>query len=439
MIYLRGHPNDYDHWASLGNEGWGWQDVLPYFKRLEARQGRRSPQRGTGGPLQITDLRSPHKLSHCFVEAGVTAGLPRNEDFNARHEDGVGLVEVTQQDGKRCSAADAYLDPARDRPNLDVVTNAHVTRIRFDGTRASGVIYRKQGTKIEVDAAAEVICCAGAIGSPQLLMLSGVGPAERLRDHDISVVVDLPGVGGNLHDHPLVGINYRASEPVTLSTVERPWNLLRHAVTYLLRRRGPLTTSGPEAIALFRSNSELATPDLLLAFAPAFLDLSTLEPPSGHGFAIAVALWRPSSRGRITLQSADPTAQPLIDPNYLADDDDLHKLIYGMQFAHKLVQAEPLHAYCDKALTPWTGRPTEAELADYIYETVGTFYHPVGTCRMGTGVQSVVDPQLRVHGAEGLRVVDASVMPAIVSGGPNAATIMIAEKAADLVKDDKKI
>lgn len=434
MVYVRGHPADYDQWASLGNDGWGWEEVLPYFKRLEDTEGSEAEHRGTDGPLHITNLRSPNEMSRAFVNAGVSVELPRNDDFNGPDQEGVGLLEVTQKKGKRYSAADAYLKPALERPNLDVETNAQATRIRFDGTRAVGATYDQDGTSIQVNTTAEVILCSGTINSPQLLMLSGVGPADHLRDHDLSVVADRPGVGRNLHDHPLFAVNYKATKPVSLATAERPWNLVRYLAKYLLWKRGPLTTSGPEAAAIIRSDQDLPAPNLLIAFAPAYNDVIAPDPPDGHGFAIAIGLLRPKSRGRITLQSADPFADPIIDPNYLSHEDDLARLTDGLRRAREIVQAPPFDSYRGEELTPWSANPIDDVKSKYIRDNVGTFYHPVGTCKMGDDEMAVVDEKLRVHGVERLRVVDASVMPTIIRGGPNATTIMIAEKAADYVQ-----
>jgi choline dehydrogenase len=376
-------------------------------------------------------------MSRRFVDAGAAVGLPRTEGFNGATQEGVGLLQVTQKDGKRHSAATAYLHPVLDRPNLDVETGAQVTRVRFDGARAVGVEYVQNGESARVDATAEVVLCSGTINSPRLLMLSGVGPADHLDDHDIPVTADRPGVGRNLHDHPLFAVNYEATRPVSLATAERPWNLVRYLATYLLFEKGPLTTSGPEAAAIVRSESGLEAPDLLIAFAPAFLDEASLDPPGGHGFAVAVGLLRPESRGRLTLESADPFADPVIDPNYLGADDDLSRLTEGLRRAREIVRASPLDDYRGDELTPWSTEPTDDEVAAYIRDTAGTFYHPVGTCRMGDGEMAVVDDDLRVRDTEGLRVVDASVMPDVIGGGPNAATIMIAEKAADCILRDR--
>jgi choline dehydrogenase len=299
------------------------------------------------------------------------------------------------------------------------------------------VDYDQDGESARVDASAEVVLCSGATNSPQLLMLSGVGPADHLDEHDISVTVDRPGVGRNLHDHPLFAVNYEATQPVSLATAEKPWNLVRYLATYLLFKSGPLTTSGPEAAAFVRSDSDHQAPDLLIAFAPAFLDHASLDPPGGHGFAIAIGLLRPESRGRLTLESADPFADPVIDPNYLGEDEDLSRLIEGLRRAREIVQAPPFDDYRGDELTPWSTDPTDDEIAAYIRDTAGTFYHPVGTCKMGDDEMAVVDDELNVRGTEGLRIVDASVMPEVITGGPNAATIMIAEKAADFILRDR--
>jgi len=377
-------------------------------------------------------------MSRRFVDAGAAVGLPRNEDFNGPHQEGVGLLQVTQRDGKRHSTAAAYLNPILDRSTLDVETNAQVTRVRFDETRAIGVTFDRDGEPTRVDAAAEVVLCAGAINSPQLLMLSSVGPADHLHDHGISVIADRPGVGRNLHDHPLFAVNYEATQPVSLATAEKPWNLVRYLAKYLLFKRGPLTTSGPEAAALVRSEAALQAPDLLIAFAPAHNDVTAPDPPDGHGFAIAIGLFRPEGRGRITLRSADPFVAPVIDPNYLSYDDDAARLTEGLRRAREIVQAAPFDEYRGDELTPWSTDPTDNEIGEYIRNTTRTFYHPVGTPKMGDDELAVVDDRLRVHDTGGLRVVDASVMPSVISGGPNATTITIAEKAADFIKSDRR-
>lgn len=430
MIYMRGHPDDYDDWASFGNEGWGYDDLMPYFKRAQNQERGESAHHGTGGPLTVTELRSPNELSRTFVEAGEAIGLPHNDDFNDGTQEGVGLYQVTQQGGSRLSAASAYLKPVLDRSNLDVETGAHVTRVRFDGTKAVGVDYVQNGNRVEIDAGEEVLLCGGTINSPQLLMLSGVGPTDHLAEHDIDVVVDRPGVGRNLQDHLNTGVVYDSTKPITLDDADSIWNLIK----YLVRKRGPLTSNVAEAGGFAKTTANLDVPDIQFHFGPAyFIRHGFGNPDEGHGFSVGALLLRPESRGRITLRSADPFDDPAIDPRYLSVEKDLDVLCEGVKISREIAQAEPFDEYRGDEILPEGDIEDDDDVVDHIRETAETLYHPVGTCAMGTDDMSVVDDRLRVHGTEGLRVVDASVMPTLVGGNTNAPTITIAEKAADMI------
>jgi choline dehydrogenase len=435
QMYARGNRADFDHWAESGNPGWGFEQVLPYFRRLE-RYGRGDPRlRGRDGPLCIEDLRDPNPMTRAFVQAAVEAGLPANDDVNGAVQDGVGLTQVTQRRGRRWSAADAYLRPAGRRRNLTVRTRARATRVLFERGRAAGVEYLdlagRRHKLVTVRAASEVILAAGAVVSPHLLLCSGVGPAEILRGVGVRVVHDLPGVGDNLQDHLAVWVVAASARPVSLTTAESPANLAR----WLFLRRGMLTSNGGEACAFTRTDPTLPAPDLELIFAPVPYIDHLVQWPAFHGLAIGAAALQPHSRGRVTLASADPLTPPRIQPGYLSDPEgrDLATLACGVTLARRILEMPALAAFAAEMVEPAPGIRGGAEVETFIREQAETIYHPVGTCRMGQDALAVVDPGLRVHGLDGLRIADASVMPAIVRGHTNAATIMIAEKAADLI------
>jgi choline dehydrogenase len=429
MIYVRGAREDYDAWREQGNDGWGFADVLPYFKQAEDHEGGASPYHGAGGPLRVGSLRCINPLSHVFVEAAVQAGIPRNEDFNGPTQEGVGFYAVTQKGGRRASAAAAFLKPVRRRRNLTVVTGAHVTCVRFEGTRAVGVEFLHRGRVQQARTGGEVILCGGAVNSPQLLLLSGVGPAGDLERLGIPVTADLPGVGQNLQDHPLVGACHACLRPVTLDRADTPGNFLR----YLFFGRGPLTSNVAEAGAFVRTRPDLPVPDLQLYFVPAYYVEHGFVKPGGCGFSFGVCLLRPRSRGTITLRSRDPLQPPAIQPNYLADAADVPLLIEGVRLLRRIARAAPFDWYRGEERMPGEHVRTDAEVEDYIRSRLETLYHPVGTCKMGNDPSAVVDARLRVHGTTGLRVVDASVMPALVGGNTNAPTMMIAARGADLI------
>lgn len=436
MIYARGHASDYDAWAAAGNPGWSWQEVLPLFRRAEHNERGADAFHGTGGPLNVMDLRSPHRFGQVFVEAGKQAGYPENRDFNGAEQEGVGLYQVTHKDGERFSAAKAYLAPHRGRPNLHVVTGAHATRILFEGRRAVGVEFREGGATRQLHARREVLLSAGALLSPQLLMLSGIGPAEHLKAHGIPVLHDLPGVGRNLHDH--VDVVQVVDAPHLTDLFGLSWagmrNALRGIVEWRRHRSGLLTTNFAEAGGFIRSAPEEPIPDLQLHFVIGKLVDHGRKTVFGHGYSCHVCLLRPRSRGSVTLKDADPFAAPRIDPNFLADPDDVRRLVRGFQAMRRILAQPALAGFRGRELAASAGAQDAAAIEAFIRDHADTIYHPVGTCRMGSDALAVVDAQLRVHGLEGLRVVDASVMPTIVGGNTNAPVVMIGEKAVDLVR-----
>ena len=437
MIYTRGHRADYDAWAAEGNTGWGWDEVLPYFKRAEHNERGADAFHGTGGPLNVMDLCSPHRFGPVFVEAAKQAGFPENRDFNGTTQEGVGLYQVTHKGGERFSAAKAYLAPNRNRPNLHVVTGAHATRVLFEGRRAVGVALRVGGQLRELRARGEVILSAGALLSPQLLMLSGVGPAAHLQQHGIPVVHDLPGVGRNLHDH--VDVVQVVDAPHLTDLFGLSFSGIAAAARGILewrrQRTGLLTTNFAEAGGFIRSTPQETLPDLQLHFVVGKLVDHGRKTNLGHGYSCHVCLLRPRSRGSLTLASADPFAAPRIDPDFLGDADDVQRLVRGFKLMRHILAQPALAAHRGRELDASGQARTDAGIEQFVREHADTIYHPVGTCRMGSGPLDVVDAHLRVRGLEALRVVDASIMPHIVGGNTNAPVIMIGEKAADLVKE----
>lgn len=436
MVYIRGQHADYDHWAAQGNPGWGWEDVKPYFLRAENNERGANAWHGRGGPFNVADLHAPNRFSQYFTDAGVQAGHPHNTDFNGATQEGVGLYQVTHKNGERHSAAKGYLTPHLARPNLQVITGAHATRILFDGTRAVGVEYRQGGAIKQVRAGREVLLSAGALLSPQLLMLSGVGPAAHLQQHGIPVLHDLPGVGQHLHDHPDVVQVLDAPEFKDLFGLSFSGmaQTLRGIVEWRKHRTGMLTTNFAEAGGFIKSDPSEAAPDLQLHFVIGKLVDHGRKTVFGHGYSAHVCLLQPKSRGSVTLASRDPMALPLVDPNFLADPDDMARMVRGFKRTREILMQPALAKFGAKELAASASARTDAEIEQFIRQYADTIYHPVGTCRMGPGPMDVVDAELRVHGLAGLRVVDASIMPRIVSGNTNAPTVMIAEKAVDLLR-----
>src|SRR3954463_8191003 len=430
MIYMRGAAADYDEWAELtGDESWSYQHVLPLFRRMEDNARGADRFHGVGGPLRVEDLRSPHKWTRAVIQSAVAAGYPRNDDFNGERQEGVGQYQVTQKRGRRWSAADAYLKPALDRPNLTVRTGAQATRVLVDGGRATGVEYLKGGRRQVAHADREVVLSGGAINSPQLLLLSGIGPADHLGSVGVDVVHDLPGVVGALQDHPLVPVIWNVRSGKSLFRAESPSGYAR----WFGARRGPLTSNLAESGLFSRSAPELAEPDLQFHFLPVKFWKQAEVDPDVDAFTAATVLVDVHSRGSVRLRSADPTWAPAIDAGYLTDESDLDALVCGVEKAREIASSAPLASVLADEWSPGgTVRGREALRAS-VRDTLESLYHPVSSCRMGTDDQAVVDSQLRVRGVEGLRVVDASAMPTLVRGNTNAPTILLAERAADLI------
>ena len=421
MMVLRGHPADYDAWAAAGCTGWTWSNVEPAFAR------------STAGPFPLAELPDRHVLTEAFVHAAQAAGIPFSDDLNGNENAGVGYVRVSQRRGRRFSVADGYLRPARRRPNLTVLTEAHVTRVVVERGRAVGIAYRVDGDEEEeMPTGREVILCSGAIGSPHLLQLSGIGPREPLEEAGVEVVHELPGVGANLLDHLANGLLVRTQGVETLASAES----LRNLASWALRGRGPLTSNVAEAAAFVRTRPDASTPDLELIFLPVLFEEEGLKQPTEDGVTVGVVLLQPRSVGTVSLRSPDPLDPPAIDPRYLTDPSgqDVRTLIHGLRLARRVLAQQPLASFVDEELLPGAGARSDDDLLAHLRARSQTLYHPAGTCRMGTDPLAVVDPTLRVRGIDGLRVVDASVIPRLPSGHTNWPTVMVAERAADLVR-----
>lgn len=442
LLYIRGQHADYDGWRQLGCAGWGWDDVAPYFRRAQHQERGECAWHATGGPLNVSDVTTKHPVSDAVIAACEQAGIPRNDDVNAGAQEGATYYQLTVKNGQRCSAAVAYLHPAMNRPNLRVETNALAGRILFEGKRAVGVTFRQNGQKRVAMARAEVILAGGAINSPQLLQLSGVGPGELLNRHGIEVVADLPGVGENLQDHYVMSVRYRLKAGVvSVNEQSKGGRLAGEALKYLFQRKGLLTLSAAHIAAFCKSRPDLSGPDIQFHILPATMDLEKLvneqkmELEAAPGLTIAPCQLRPESRGHIRIKSPDPSVYPAIFANYLADPLDQEVAVAGLKWARKIGEAPALAPYVDHEMDPGAAVASDAQLLEFARLAGSTIYHPVGTCQMGHGPMAVVDDQLRVKGLEGLRVVDASIMPRLVSGNTNAPTIMIAEKASDMIRE----
>jgi len=439
LLYIRGQHEDFDHWRQLGNAGWAFADVLPYFRRAEDQERGADELHGVGGHLKVSDVCEPHPLCEAFIEAAQQSGFPRNDDFNGPTQEGAGYFQLTARNGRRWSTAVGYLKEARRRPNLTVVSNALATRILFSGRRAIGVEYRHGATTHTAHANAEVIVSGGAFNSPQLLQLSGLGPAKILRDFGIAVIADMPGVGADLQDHLQIRMLYRCTEPITMNDVINRWRYRYAAgLRYLLSRKGMLTIGAGYAGAFLRTRPDLATPDVQFHFLIFSADAAgaTLHP--FPGFMASVCQLRPDSRGFVRIKSADPAVSPAIQPRYLTARTDCDCVVAGMKLLRRVMDRAVMRRYIAEERAPGPNCASDGDLLAFARDTGTTVYHPTSTCRMGSDPNAVVDERLRVRGVEGLRVIDASIMPTVVSGNTTAAAVMIGEKGADMVLDDAR-
>jgi choline dehydrogenase len=434
MLYVRGHRHDYDHWAAQGNQGWSYEDVLPYFIKSEHNHSLNDDYHGQHGPLSVTEVTCPSVLNAAFLEAARLNGISRTPDYNGAEQEGAFMYQVTQLKGERCSAAKAYLTPNLDRANLTVLTGATVERVLVESARAVGVQLRHGGERIVLKVRHEVVLSAGSFGSPQVLMLSGIGPRQELQKHGISIVHELPGVGENLQDHIDYVFTYRThnTNDTFGFSPTFSWKMLKAMAQWKRERKGLVTSPFAESGAFIKSRGDLSMPDLQLIFVPAIVDDHARKLRAGHGFSCHVTLLRPKSRGTVKLSSTDPTVPPLIDPNFFSEPQDLEVLMRGADIQRAILDASPLAGYRGKPLYPLAQHDRQAVEQD-IRNRADTQYHPVGTCKMGHDPLAVVDDQLRVHGIAGLRVADASIMPTLIGGNTNAPSIMIGEKAADML------
>ena len=447
LIYIRGQQQDFDHWAALGNTGWSHADVLPLFIRSEGNQSKGLPHHGQQGPLRVSDIGVKHPLIEAFIAGAQTLGVPRNDDFNGSTQEGAGYYQLNTNKGLRCSAASAFLRRARQRANLHIATQAQAAGILFDGDRASGVRYRQDGVMKTAQCCGEVLLSAGAIQSPQLLQLSGIGPAKLLAQHGIPVRVDAPGVGENLQDHLQIRLGYQCTQPITTNDqLNSLWGKARIGLQWLLFRTGPLAVGinqggcFMQALPLRADPPEIprdVRPDIQFHVATLSADMAggTVHPYSG--FTLSVCQLRPESRGHIRIQSDDPFQAPQIVANYLSEECDQRTAVVAVKAARSIAHSEPFRGYVAREVKPGPDAVSDAQLLEFIRGNAATIFHPVGTCRMGVDAEAVVDPRLRVNGVRGLRVVDCSIMPTLVSGNTHAAAVMIGEKAAQMIRDDE--
>jgi len=438
LLYIRGQAEDYDQWRQLGCTGWSYDDVLPFFRRSEDQERGESEFHGAGGPLSVSDMRVRRDVCDAYIDAAEEIGIPRNDDFNGATQEGAGYFQLTARNGRRCSAAVGYLNPAKPRPNLRIITGALVHRVLVEDGRATGVELSAEGITQRVRAAGEVLLSAGAINSPHLLELSGIGRGKVLQDVGVPVVQELPGVGENLQDHLQARAVYRCSRPTLNDEVNHPVRKAMIGLDYIVRRRGPMSMGASQVCIFARTHPSRATPDVQFHIQP----LSADKPGDGlhrySAFTASVCQLRPESRGRLVPRSADPWDTVAIHPNYLATLTDQQTVVDGMKLARRLAATRALSPFIVEELAPGPPVQTDEQMLENARNTATTIYHPVGTCKMGTDPKAVVDPRLRVHGVRGLRVVDASVMPTLVSGNTNAPAIMIGEKAASMILEDAR-
>ncbi len=437
LLYIRGQPADFDHWRQLGNSGWSFDDVLPYFRRAEHQQRGEDALHGVGGPLAVSDVCEPHPLCEAFIAAAQQAGFPRNDDFNGPTQEGAGYFQLTARRGRRCSTAVGYLRPARRRPNLTIVSNALASRVLFSGRRAIGVEYRHGDTTRVAHANADVILAGGTFNSPQVLQLSGLGPAPLLQSLGINVIADMPGVGADLQDHLQVRMQYRCTERITMNDVIHSWRHRAGAgLRYALFRKGLLAIGAGYAGGFFRTSPLAASPDVQVHFIIFSAEAAGAALHPFPGFIASICQLRPESRGFVRIKSADPRQPPAIQPRYLSSPSDRNTVVEGMKLLRRIMCQPAMRRYIAEERAPDPRCTSDAELLEFARATGTTVFHPTSTCRMGRDPTAVVDDRLRVHGIERLRVVDGSVMPTVVSGNTNAAIVMIAEKGADMILQD---
>ena len=440
LLYIRGQQRDYDIWRQLGCEGWGWDDVAPYFLKSENQERAGMTGHAKGGPLNVSDVTQKHPVSDACIRAGVEIGIPQNDDVNGENQEGIGYYQLTVKNGMRCSAAVAYLNPVKSRANLTIEINALAHRVTFEGRRATGVVFAQDGTLRTATAKREVILSGGAINTPQLLQLSGIGPGALLQEHGIEVKVNAQGVGSNLRDHYIVGMRYRLKKGVkSVNEMTKGLAFVGELFKFALQRKGLLTLSAAHIAAFVKTRPDLETPDVQYHILPATMDSEKLAEEgkmvleNEPGLTIAPCQLRPESSGSINIKSADPAMHPAIRPNYLSDPLDQQTIVEGLKIGRRMAHAPALANLIETEMNPGSEIISDTEFLAYARETGSTIYHPVGTAKMGRDLMAVVDTQLRVIGVEGLRVVDASVMPRLISGNTNAPTIMIAEKASDMI------
>ncbi len=437
LVYIRGQKEDFEHWRQLGNSGWGFEDVLPYFRKAERQERGADAYHGADGPLGVSDLSLRHPICEAFVASAAKLGIPRNDDFNGSSQEGVGYYQLTEWRGRRASTAVCYLNPAKRRPNLEVRVEAQVARVLLEDRRAVGVAYLRHGRREEARCRGEVVLAGGAINSPQILQLSGIGPGALLRAHGIPVAHDLPGVGENLADHLQMRAVYRCTRPITFNDDLRKWHRkAAFALEYLLRRSGPMTVGAGQVGLFARSGPEVATPDLQFHLLTVSADRAGGPLHPFPGFTSSVCQLRPESRGSVRIASADPLARPEIRANYLSTETDRRTIVAGMRLARRIAATPPLAGLIESEFIPGVDVETDADMLAAVRQHASTIFHPVGTCKMGDDPLAVVDERLKVRGLDGLRVADASIMPSIVSGNTNAAAIMIGEKCADMTLED---
>ena len=440
LLYIRGQREDYDHWRQLGNAGWSYDDVLPYFIRSEDQQNGSDQFHGSGGGLSVQNMRAKRDICEALIAAAEEVGVPRNDDFNGAEQEGAGYFQQTTRNGRRCSTAVGFLNPVKSRPNLDIVTHALVEKVQINKARATGITISVKGAShtYELKPGGEVILSAGTIGSPQILQLSGIGPGELLQDLEIPVIKDLTGVGENLQDHLQIRTVFEVNVPTFNEEINSFLGRMKIGMQYVFTRGGPMSMGASQVCIFARSRPGLDTPDIQYHFQPLSADKPGIEMHPFPGITLSVCQLRPESKGRIQIKSPDPRAYPAIHPNYLATPTDQRTAVDSLKFTRRLVDTTALKPYVVREHLPGSGIETDEELLDSARNIAHTIYHPTSTCKMGSDAMSVVDERLRVHGIVGLRVVDASIMPAIVSGNTNAPTIMIAEKASDMIIEDAK-